>query len=71
MSPIKIDLLMKRGDFLKFYGDVEQSEKDYEEVIRLCEVWTGDHHNMKISNAAHFSLGKLLLRHFASGCELV
>lgn len=34
----------KRADYLKYYGDVEHSIKDYEKVIELCNEFTGREH---------------------------
>ena len=51
---------MKRSYLCKLTGNPKMAEEDLREVIKMCNIWTGDHYNQKIENAARYNLANLL-----------
>jgi len=56
---LRIDCILRRGDYAKFYSDLETAKADYQQVIEICAEHPEG--NERIQGSAFFSLGKLHL----------
>jgi tetratricopeptide (TPR) repeat protein len=56
---LRIDCILRRADYAKFYNDIENAKTDYTEAIKLCLEFPDG--NERIMGSAHFSLGKVYL----------
>ena len=59
VSALRIDCILRRADYAKFYNDIENAKLDYSEVIKMCHEFPEG--NERIMGSAHFSLGKVFL----------
>ena len=59
LSSLKIDCILRRADYSRFYQDLEQAVPDYKEVIDLCMKYPAG--NERTVTSAYFSVGSILL----------
>ena len=59
VSSLKIDCVLRRGDYAKFYSDLETAKADYSQVLEICAQHPEG--NERIQGSAFFSLGKIHL----------